>query len=204
MTLYWGADHEVPQSQVSEPSHLWYFHIDTYLHFYRALSCGCVCSLQHDARHTGVLYCVLFTCARSACQNGLTVSAMLFTCAQWECQNVLIVSDTLFTCVQSVCQNRLTVSLCCVVHVCTVSMLEWASSLFTCVRSACQNGLTVTAVVHVCTVSVSEWTNSESRWTHWRYPKDCSSHCRGLVMEPDSSSIARWIGEYLISYQPLV
>lgn len=48
-----------------------------------------VCVLQHAAGHTGVLYCVLFTCAQSACQNELTesagtnrVSAGLFTCAQ--------------------------------------------------------------------------------------------------------------------------
>lgn len=34
-----------------------------------------VCALPHAARHTGVLYCVLFMCAQSACQNGLTVRA---------------------------------------------------------------------------------------------------------------------------------
>lgn len=50
-----------------------------------------VCVLQHAARHTGVLHCIVHMCTVSVSEWTITVSAVLFTCAQLACQNGLTV-----------------------------------------------------------------------------------------------------------------
>lgn len=128
MTLYWGADHEVPQSQVSEPSHLWYFHIDTYLHFLQnPFILLCVFSAAWCQAHRCFILCVIHMC---------TVSMSEW--ANSECHVVHVCTVRVSECTHS---ERY------IVHMGTVSMSEWTNS-------ECR-------VIHVCTVRVSEWTNSE-------------------------------------------